>query len=185
MIRHWKVVVALILLWLPILANATTLVYTAPCFTLHRWKIWDEQKAESVMTMDCNAGPDSLRETLKIYLWKRVIAPGTQFVRFDSHYVAPCREDSFINQGPGHYYVTARNSAGELCGSNQATILPLVMTGVEEAVDFRKVEREVFDVHGRRVRCCDDLPSGVYWVRERRGKAVTVKKMVILKGGSK
>jgi len=131
-------------------ASGATLVYSAPCTLMHKWKDWDEQKQDSVTNLDCTPG-DSAREQIIISLLWRAISPSSQFQTVAQHVVPPCREDSFINQGPGHYYLMARNSAGPgLCGSGQVTVLPGIMTSVE-TVEQPKFQILYFDIHGRLV----------------------------------
>ena len=130
-------------------AYATTIVYTVPCALMRVWEDWDEQKQDSTINMDCSPG-NSAREEITISLWWRPISPGATFQTIAQHTLSPCVEDSFPNQGPGHYYLTSRNSAGASCATSQLTILPGIMTNVE-LESPPKFDIIWFDIHGRLV----------------------------------
>jgi hypothetical protein len=195
---------ALVMAWILALAaaaHATTLTYTAPCTLMHQWRAWDEEKQDSVTNRDCTPG-DSAREAITISLWWRPISPGSTFRIVAQHTVPPCREDSFPGQGPGHYYVTGKNSAGPaLCGSGQVTILPGVMTGTEVVELYASVvAAALYDVQGRRVAVVSTaewdairgrgwiidgakyraLASGIYWLRGVTKAGSTYRRRVVL-----
>ena len=167
---------ALLLCMLPVTARATTLVYTSPCYLMWSGKVWDEVHLDSIPATSCAPG-DSAREHIWVSLWKHSGLPGATAVPVDSHLVAPCREDSFLGQGPGHYYLKTRNSAGPGCASVGLTIMPGDLTGVDPSPVDPIMAIMLFDVRGRRVATIDrmwwnyrilprrDLPSGVYFLR--------------------